>query len=247
MRAPLSSDSGFPGSAGRSGSADPAAGPAAAGHLWTAGVCAVLSAVLLALVALGWPPLLALDRAVADGLHTSALESPGWVRANRLLTDWPWDPWAMRLLLTAAVILLLRAGRRTTALWVLFVTLTGSALQQGMKAAVGRPRPQWAEPVDSAHYAAFPSGHAMTATFACWVLVWLLYRAGPRGPWPRLAAGLAVVSVLGVGFTRVYLGVHWLSDVLGGWLLGALVAAGSVAGYEHWRRAASRKPLQEAD
>jgi undecaprenyl-diphosphatase len=46
---------------------------------------------------------------------------------------------------------------------------------------------------------------------------------------------LAVISVTGVGLTRVWLGVHWPSDVLGGWVLGAFVVAVAVGAYERWR------------
>src|SRR2546430_2671644 len=79
--------------------------------------------------------------------------------------------------------------------------------------------------VDWASYAAFPSGHAMTATVVCGLLLWLLHRYGPgRAVW-RTALAMGVVSVLGVGLTRVWLGVHWPSDVVGGWLLGAMLVA----------------------
>ncbi|WP_051722702.1 phosphatase PAP2 family protein [Streptomyces albus] len=217
----------------------------AAGHLWAAGLCALPAAALLALVAVEWGPLLALDRTVAVGLHESARESPGLTRANRVLTDWVWDPWTMRLALLLAVLALLlrRSGERTTVLWALTALLAGSAVQQGTKALVDRPRPQWREPVDSAHYAAFPSGHAMTAAFVCVLLLWLAHRVGVRGALLRAAAAVAAVSVAGVGFTRVYLGVHWLSDVVGGWLLGVTVAFGAIAAYH--RRGAQRHETLE--
>jgi undecaprenyl-diphosphatase len=65
----------------------------------------------------------------------------------------------------------------------------------------------------------------MTATIVCGLLLWLLHRRGPgRAVW-RTALTVALISVLGVGLTRVWLGVHWPSDVLGGWLLGATVVA----------------------
>ncbi|MCC5036818.1 phosphatase PAP2 family protein [Streptomyces sp. WAC 00631] len=209
----------------------------ATGHLWAAGLCALPATVLLALVAVEWGPLLALDRTVATGLHESARESPGFTQVNRVLTDWVWDPWTMRLALLLAVLALLlsrRGGGRTTALWLLVTLLIGSVLQQGLKFLVDRPRPRWREPVDSAHYAAFPSGHAMTAAFVCVLLLWLAHRAGVRGALMRAAAAAAAVSVAGVGFTRVYLGVHWPSDVVGGWLLGAAAASAAVAAHHRY-------------
>ncbi|GGJ07938.1 hypothetical protein GCM10010121_017840 [Streptomyces brasiliensis] len=108
----------------------------------------------------------------------------------------------------------------------------GTLVQQALKAAVDRPRPIWQDPVDSAPYAAFPSGHAMTATVVCGLLLWLLHRFDAGRALRRTAVALAVVSVAGVGLTRVWPGVHWPSDVVGGWLLGALLVAPAVLVYE---------------
>ncbi|MET8682498.1 phosphatase PAP2 family protein [Streptomyces sp. NPDC004647] len=186
------------------------------------------------MVTVAWSPLLTSDREIAYDLHASAVQHPGWTRTNLVLTDWVWDPWTMRALLVLAAFVLLRRGDRVTAVVVLAVTLTSSAVQQGLKAAVGRERPRWPDPVDSAHYASFPSGHAMTAALACSLLLWLLLRAGVRGGWLAAASAVALVSVAGVGFTRLYLGVHWLSDVLAGWLLGVALTALAAAVCLRW-------------
>ncbi|MFD4279117.1 phosphatase PAP2 family protein [Streptomyces cyaneofuscatus] len=190
-----------------------------------------LFVVLLALVAAQWSPLMSLDRKVADALHRHAVADPGLVHVNRVLTDWFWDPWTMRALIAVAVVALWWRGARLLALWVAAASLLGSLLSQGVKAAVDRERPRWPDPVDSAHFAAFPSGHAMTAVVSCGLLLWLLrlYGAGPA-LWAG-AVAVAVVSVIGVAVTRVYLGVHWLTDVVGGTLLGVAVVAFTAAGY----------------
>ncbi|MFE7617389.1 phosphatase PAP2 family protein [Streptomyces sp. NPDC057496] len=194
-------------------------------------VCAVLGLALLVLVAARWSPLMAADRAVATSLHRRAVTEPGLVHVSRILTDWVWDPWTMRVLIAVAVVALWWRGARLLAGWVAVTSLLSTLLQQGLKAAVGRERPQWPDPVDSAHYAAFPSGHAMTATVSCGLLLWLLHRHGTgAGPW-WTALVVASVSVIGVGLTRLYLGVHWMSDVLGGWLLGAALVGFSIAGF----------------
>ncbi|MGI5441600.1 phosphatase PAP2 family protein [Streptomyces shenzhenensis] len=185
---------------------------------------AACSALLLALVAAEWRPLVALDGDIARGTHRWAVTQHGLTRTFRILTDWVWDPLTMRLVCAAAAgWLVWRRRAWWTALWLAAVCALGTALQQSLKAAVGRPRPVWPDPVDSAHYAAFPSGHAMTATVVCGLLLWLLRHLGAgRALW-RTAVAVAAVCVLGAGLTRVWLGVHWPSDVLGGWLLGALV------------------------
>ncbi|MFJ8659592.1 phosphatase PAP2 family protein [Streptomyces sp. NPDC093795] len=207
-------------------------------------ISGVLGLVLLVLVAVGWTPLLSFDRSVAEALHREAVTQPGLTRVHRVLSDWVWDPVTMRALAAATVVLLWWWGERRTALWVAATTLLAAALQQGVKALVGRERPQWVDPVDSARFAAFPSGHAMAATVTCGLLLWVLalhWKPGRRG-WGTLAWA-ALVSVLGVGWTRVYLGVHWPSDVLGGWLLGWCCVAVAVLTYRRsGRRGAPADP-----
>ncbi|WP_318206469.1 MULTISPECIES: phosphatase PAP2 family protein [unclassified Streptomyces] len=195
-------------------------------------ISGVLAVLLLALVAVGWDPLLSFDRSVTEALHRDAVSDPGLTQANRVLSDWVWDPWTMRALTAATVVLLWWGRERRLALWVAATSLLAVALQQGIKTLVGRERPEWSDPVDSARFAAFPSGHAMTAMVTCGLLLWVLalrWREEWRG-WGALAVA-AAVSVLGVGWTRVYLGVHWPSDVLGGWLLGWCCVAAAVLAY----------------
>jgi undecaprenyl-diphosphatase len=75
----------------------------------------------------------------------------------------------------------------------------------------------------------------MTATVVCGLLLWLLRRYGAGRLLWRTALAVALVSVAGVGLTRVWLGVHWPSDIVGGWLFGALLVTLAVASYERWR------------
>lgn len=107
------------------------------------------------------------------------------------------------------------------------------------KAAVGRSRPPLAQAVDSAAGYAFPSGHAASATAVLTVLAFVLTDGSRRmavraGVWATAAAGAVAVSV-----SRVYLGVHWLSDVIGGMLVGALWAVIVITGWRTLRRAAA--------
>ncbi|MFC5218355.1 phosphatase PAP2 family protein [Streptomyces coerulescens] len=201
-----------------------------------AGVLALCSALLLALVAVRWYPLMSADGDIADTTHRWAVDEPGLTHAFRILTDWVWDPWTMRILtLAVAIWLVWRRAARWTALWLVATCLLATLIQQSLKALIDRPRPVWPDPVDSAHYAAYPSGHAMTATVVCGLLLWLLHRYGAEGALWRTAVAVGVFSVAGVGLTRIWLGVHWATDVVGGWLLGALVVALAVRVHAHWR------------
>ncbi|MET8826925.1 phosphatase PAP2 family protein [Streptomyces sp. NPDC004610] len=197
---------------------------------------AASSLVLLILVAASWGPLITVDREIAVTTHRWAVTEDGLTHTFRILTDWVWDPLTMRILCGAVIIWLVwRRAAWFTAGWLLVTVAISTLIQQGLKAAVGRERPVWPDPVDSAHYAAFPSGHAMTLTVVCGLLVWLLHHYGASRTVLRWATAVAAVSIVGVGLTRVWLGVHWFSDVVGGWLLGAMVIAAAVAVHERLR------------
>ncbi|GGW59731.1 MULTISPECIES: phosphatase PAP2 family protein [Streptomyces] len=202
----------------------------------TAIVLGLCSLVLLILVAAEWHPLLSVDGDVSRTTHRWAVADPDVTHAFRILTDWVWDPLTMRLLCAAVALWLVwRRAAWWTAAWLVTVSAVGTALQQGLKAALGRERPVWTDPVDSAHYAAYPSGHALTATVVLGLLLWLLHRHGARPVLWRTAMSVALVSVVGVGLTRVWLGVHWPTDVVGGWLMGAMLVSLAIAAHVRWR------------
>ncbi|MEU5390258.1 phosphatase PAP2 family protein [Streptomyces tibetensis] len=95
---------------------------------------------------------------------------------------------------------------------------TGQGARYGVMRLIARPRPPRAEWATHASGWSFPSGHATTATLTAGLLVVAVLMRAPRG---RTALALAACcwGAL-VGLSRVYLGVHWFTDVLGGWLFG---------------------------
>jgi membrane protein DedA with SNARE-associated domain/membrane-associated phospholipid phosphatase len=121
--------------------------------------------------------------------------------------------------LVALAAALLAAGRRWAEFWVL---VAGAAIVflgvHELKLAIDRPRPP--EPLVATSSASFPSAHAAYSTFYVWLAVTIVMRLRPgmaRGALV-VAAGIALTAL--VGLSRVYLGVHYLSDVSAGWALG---------------------------
>ncbi|MGZ4198418.1 MAG: phosphatase PAP2 family protein [Solirubrobacteraceae bacterium] len=132
----------------------------------------------------------------------------------------------------AAAVLLLRRAWGLAALLVV-IWAGGLGLYSLAKHFVGRPRPPMDIWLTHASSSAFPSGHATQSlsTFAALALVAAALLPNARRP----ALALAAILAAGVGWSRVYLGVHWATDVLAGWLAAACWVA-LVARLAHTRR-----------
>jgi undecaprenyl-diphosphatase len=102
------------------------------------------------------------------------------------------------------------------------VLMLGQVGRLDVSVALARPRPPAADWAWSASGFAFPSGHTTTATLAGGLLAVGLIRR-TSGIRRRVGIGLCGGWALAVGCTRIYLGMHWLTDVLGGWLLGGVL------------------------
>src|SRR5262249_25968175 len=122
----------------------------------------------------------------------------------------------------SAVALLARRRVALAALVVAAVEAT-SVLTLLFKWAVGRARPNSYEWLIGARGTAFPSGHAAKAAALYGALAIVISAMTHRRVIMRAAWGVATIVVAAVGASRVYLDVHWASDVAGGWLLGLAV------------------------
>jgi len=131
------------------------------------------------------------------------------------------------LLVTAAVSIGLALQKKRGAMWlVIGATLGGGILSTALKDAFGRQRPTVVPHLTDVLTASFPSGHAMLSAVVYLTLGALLARM-VANPWARawcliVAMGITVL----VGISRVYLGVHYPTDVLGGWAAGMAWALG---------------------
>ena len=118
---------------------------------------------------------------------------------------------------------LLWRGQRHSALLLTAAVFAERLAMDGLKLAVGRPRPALEGVMALPHSSSFPSGHSGNS-MAVFVSIALI--AAPPG-WRKQAVVSAILLSILVGLTRPYLGVHWPSDVVGGWAFG-LLAAGLV-------------------
>lgn len=140
-------------------------------------------------------------------------------------------------LMVVTIVLLLVWGRRRYALLVGLVVSTGVAAETLVKVLVQRPRPPAGLMlVKTPMTYAFPSGHATASVLLYGVVVFVVFLEVP-GVRERLLALLAAASVLFmIGLSRVYLGVHWMTDVHAGWALGAAWLALAIGVFLAWVR-----------
>lgn len=177
--------------------------------------------------------LLRLDTAAARDLHGWVRGSPRLVFELKVLTFFGSPPW-LWLLVIPSTLLAWRRHARRLAVFLVVTTLGGALLDTVVKIVVNRPRPFLVDPVATAYGKSFPSGHAMSSTivYGALVLVFLpvVVRRRRAG-----VVGAVVVLVLAIGFSRLALGLHYISDVLGGYVLGLAWLAASVAAFSLWK------------
>jgi undecaprenyl-diphosphatase len=129
--------------------------------------------------------------------------------------------------------------RYALALLVVVAVSGGLLLSLPLKSALDRQRPDLAPALTEAQFASFPSGHSMAAAATYLTLGALLARVQPRRRLRIYFLALAMLVTLLVGASRVYLGVHWPTDVLAGWTAGATWAllCGLAGWGMQWRQA----------
>ena len=140
----------------------------------------------------------------------------------------------------AAATLLIRK-ERSSAVFVVVTVLTGGLLNLGLKMIFARARPDLASALAVARWYSFPSGHAMGSFITFGALAYIALRQHWR--WGLKSACLAIAQtiVILVGLSRVYLGVHWASDIAGGWSAGTVWLTSTVVAFEMLLRLRARR------
>jgi undecaprenyl-diphosphatase len=165
------------------------------------------------------------DVAVLMALRSPADPSdplgPGWVEElGRDVTALGSIGVLTGITLAAAGFLMLQGNRRS--MWLVLVSVGGGlAFSTLFKSGFDRPRPGLVPHETLVYTASFPSGHSMMAAVTYLTLAALLARVQPSRALKAYLLGLAVLTTVAVGVSRVYLGVHWPTDVVAGWTAGA--------------------------
>lgn len=207
---------------------------------WLGGIELVVFLGALALVAGVWGFLALADQVMAG--HSQRLDEQV-LRALRSADD-PrvpiGPPWLLDVardvsalgsatvlaLVTAAVTsFLVLDGKRGAAVFVLSATVTGAVLGHFLKAYFQRPRPTVVPHLANAQFSSFPSGHSLMSAVVYLTLGLLLARLVARQRLKLHVLGVALLLTVLVGLSRVFLGVHYPTDVLAGWCAGLVWAS----------------------
>jgi membrane-associated phospholipid phosphatase len=175
------------------------------------------------------------DQDLNESLHKINQESPVGVSLFNDITDFGSSYWikriaavtALALVVISVCLVILRRQSiglpiRCTMLvlaWMLVMT-AGDTLNGGLKEYIKRARPPYHEPAHTSGYS-FPSGHSMAAFIAYGMLAYILIQMIPHRRSRQAAVSALTILVLLIGFSRMFLGAHWLSDVVGGFAAGA--------------------------
>ena len=186
-------------------------------------------------------PLTRTDTNVAESLHEFARDWPPVVLAAKIVSFLGIPVW-FYLIVGMAAIYFWRHDRRRVAVYLVVTNLVGGAIDTIVKLAVDRPRPELEDPFVEALGKSFPSGHTMATTVGYGTLLLVFMPVIPRR-WrvPTVVAYFTWIVLMGL--SRLSLGVHYVSDVLGGFVLGLARLTAGTAAFSIWRKEEGEKRI----
>jgi undecaprenyl-diphosphatase len=159
-------------------------------------------------------------RALRDPADPSKPIGPAWIEPAILDLTALGGPTVLTLVVLIVVGFLLLQTRYRTALFVLGTAISGEMLSAALKHAFNRPRPSVVPHLRAAFSTSFPSGHAMESAIVYLTLGAILMRVADNRLTKLYCLGIAMLLTVLVGVSRVYLGVHYPTDVIAGWIIG---------------------------
>jgi len=203
--------------------------------LFAVTVAALTFTILLLLVRLQWAPLESIDHGAAAHLNGLVANHATLAKIIKAITYLGSS--GVLWTVTAAATVMLAIRRRWRLAAYLLVTGAGAlVLNPVLKSLVGRLRPVVAHPIAYGTGDSFPSGHAL-GSIVCYGAILLVFLPAARGRWRTAFITVIVALVALIGISRLLLGVHYLSDVLGAWALGITWLGITAFAFELTRRA----------
>ena len=206
--------------------------------LATVTVAALVFVILLIAVRLQWAPLESADHGAAADINGLIAGNATLVSVVKAVTFLGSNGVLWTVIGAATVILAIRRQWRLAA--YLLVTGAGALiLDPILKSLVGRLRPVVAHPIAHGIGNSFPSGHSL-GSIVCYGAILLVFLPAARGRW-RTAFIIVIVTLIAlIGISRILLGVHYLSDVLGAWAIGITWLGVTTLAFELSRSAAGQ-------
>jgi membrane-associated phospholipid phosphatase len=158
------------------------------------------------------------DQRVANWLHGRATDP--FTDAFRTFT-WTGNGAFLAVVVVVAAIVLWRRSDVTDALFVVLAFVGAEVITYGMKQGFRRDRPFFEDPLATASSFSFPSGHSLVSLAVYGSIAIVIARHTRDRRLATAVVALAAVWILAIGFSRLYLGVHFLSDVVAGYAAGA--------------------------
>jgi len=167
----------------------------------------------------------ALDRTILRDLratqNTSVLIGPHWLPYSMIDVTSLGSVTVLTLITVLAVAFLVAVRKHTTAIFVAIAVSSGALVGSALKSLFFRARPDVVPHLVHVSSASFPSGHAMNSAVVYLTLATLLARSQQAVRVRIFLLATAIFLTMLVGISRVFLGVHWPSDVVAGWSVGA--------------------------
>ena len=217
--------------------------PSALGLLITAGCSCLFVALAVGVITRG--ALVRFDQSTADALHTYASEAPNLTDSFRIVSILGSLKALALVGVLVAVALLVQRSWLTLSAWLAAV-LGGEALNLLLKDLFARPRPHFGHPLVVETSYSFPSGQAMESMLVYGMLAYFALLTLRSQGMRAVSVGVAAVLVVLIGFSRVYLGAHYVSDVVGGFAAGGAWLSAVITARESVRRrdmANQRRPM----
>ena len=190
-------------------------------------------------------PFTRFDETTANKLHSHVVGNQALIDALNGISLMG-KPLLLGILIAGGSIFAYVRGRKRLAFFLAVAAIGGGLVDSAVKILVNRPRPVVDEPIAHAFGKSFPSGHSMSSTVTYGALLLVFLPIVPKA-WRWLAFACTTLLVLAIGMSRLLLGVHFVSDVLGGYALGLAWLLGCASLFNIWRKEQGKAPVDLTD